>query len=74
MKGRSPRPSPTGIEPGVIYHVEELKRRLGWGTYAMRSARRAGLRVIYTAGRAYVRGDDAIAYFHDVGGQGEGRP
>ena len=54
------------IEPGVIYCLEEFKNRAGWSKHAMRTARRRGLRVIYTAGRAYVRGDDALDYFDKV--------
>jgi hypothetical protein len=50
------------VEPGCIYHVDELLRRLRWSRHAWRTARRNGLRVIRTAGRAYVSGDDVIAY------------
>jgi hypothetical protein len=55
--------TPGTIEPGVMYTLPEFRRRVGWGLYATRTARRNGLRVIRTAGRVYVRGDDALAYF-----------
>lgn len=60
------RTVPGEIAPGVIYTLEEFRRRIGWGLAAMRTARRNGLRVIYTAGRCYVRGDDALAYFDAI--------
>ena len=51
------------VQAGAIYRLDDFKRRVGWGSHAMRAARRNGLRVIYTGGRAYVRGDDAVQYF-----------
>lgn len=65
------RSTPAVIEAGCIYSVEEFRRRVGWGLHAMRTARRNGLRVIYTAGRCYVRGDDALAYFDRVAAETE---
>ncbi|MFT5093478.1 MAG: hypothetical protein ACKVII_26920 [Planctomycetales bacterium] len=54
--------TPGIVEPGCIYHVDELLTRLRWSRHAWRTARRNGLKVIRTAGRAYVSGDDVIAY------------
>lgn len=54
--------SPGVVEPGCIYHVDELLLRMRWSRHAWRTARRHGLKVIYTAGRAYVCGDDLIEY------------
>lgn len=45
------------------YSIKEVKRVMGWGDWAWREARGAGLRVLYLRGRAFVRGDDLIAYF-----------
>jgi hypothetical protein len=62
----SKKKSPGVIQRDTIYHIEALKQELGWSKHAMRTARRRGLTVIYTAGRAYVRGDDVLAYFDRV--------
>ncbi len=43
------------IEPGKIHTLGAFQDIFGWGPHAMRTARRNGFRVIYTAGRAYVR-------------------
>ena len=59
--------TPGIIEPGCVYHMDELLRRLRWSRHAWRTARRRGLKVIRTAGRAYVRGDDVIAYLVSQG-------
>jgi hypothetical protein len=59
------------IQPGVVYRLDEFRRITGWGLWAVRTARRNGLRVIRTAGRAYVRGDDALAYFDRLADEGQ---
>ncbi len=51
------------IEPGKLYLADEAKRRLRIGEWGWRKMRRAGLRVIYQNNRAYVMGDDLIAFF-----------
>lgn len=61
-KGTVVAASPGVISRGEVYQLPEFLRRVGWGRNAMRSARRAGLRVIRTNGRVYVAADDAIAY------------
>jgi hypothetical protein len=43
--------TPGAIEPGVLYTLDEIKRRSKLGEWALRTARRNGLRVIYTGGR-----------------------
>jgi hypothetical protein len=53
---------PGTVEPGVLYQIEEFKRRTGFGSHAMRSARRNGLRVRYLGGRAFVYADDFFTY------------
>jgi hypothetical protein len=55
------------IRAGELYPVEEAKRRLGWGSHAMRTARRAGLPVHYYSGRAFVIGDEVIAFIREQG-------
>lgn len=55
------------IEPDVLYPIMVARRLLGWGVHSMRAARRNGLRVRYTAGRAYVLGHDVIAYVSEKG-------
>lgn len=54
--------TPGIIQSDSLYHIEEMMRRLRWGKHAYRSAKRKGLPVIHTAGRAYVRGQDVIEY------------
>ena len=51
------------IEPGKLYSVDDFLARVRWAQWAFRTARRNGLKVIRTGGHAYVRGDDALAYF-----------
>lgn len=53
--------------PGVIAHDEvytlaEFRERVGWSDHSLRTARRNGLKVIYTNGRGYVRGIDFVRY------------
>lgn len=50
------------IEPNVLYRLEELKKRSGLGDWAMRTARKNGLKVIRKAGKAFVFGGDFIEY------------
>lgn len=55
------------IESGVIYPLDDFKARSGLGTAALRTARLEGLKVRYVGGRAYVAGDDFIAYVAEHG-------
>lgn len=55
--------SPGYIAPGHVYVADEVRSRLRIGAWAWRSMRRAGLRVRYVGGRAYVLGDDVIEFF-----------
>jgi len=54
--------SPGEIFLNAIYRVDELKRRMGWKDAAFRSARRSGLKVCRSGGRAYVLGKDLNDY------------
>ncbi len=53
--------------PGVIsrhevYTLDEFKQRTGLSEAALRTARRAGLKVDYRQGRAFIRGENWYAY------------
>jgi hypothetical protein len=50
------------VSPNELYTLEALKGRLGLREAALRSARRAGLKVYYKHGRGFVLGRDWIAY------------
>jgi hypothetical protein len=61
--------------PGVIlsdacYAKEEFLARTGFKQAAWRSARRNGLRVVETGGRAFVLGSDWIAYLSSIARDG----
>ena len=50
------------INPGELYTLESLKRRLGIRDSTLRAARRAGLQVYRKHGRGYVLGQEWIRY------------
>jgi hypothetical protein len=50
------------IQAGTAYSLAEFSRRVGLRDWAVRAARRAGLRVIHKHGRAFVLGSDWLAY------------
>lgn len=54
--------SPGVIEPGVLYSLAEFQSRTGLKRFALRTARKNGLQVRYTGGRAFVNGTDWIEY------------
>ena len=58
--------APGTIEHGVFYTLAEFQNRVRWNRHAMRQARKAGLRVRYMHGRAYVHGDDLFAYLNKL--------
>ena len=49
------------------YTLDEIKKRLGLGVAAMRTARRRGLKVRRIGRRAFVLGRDILAYLEDDG-------
>lgn len=65
-------PADRCILPEALYTLAALSVRTGLGTFALRSARREGLRVFRVGGRAFVRGADFIEYVVKAG-NGEGR-
>lgn len=50
------------INPEELYTLKAFTRRLGIGAATLRSARRAGLRVLYVHKHAYVYGRDWVDY------------
>lgn len=61
-KDQTIRYVPGTVEPGTLYLVTELKSRTGIGSWALRSARRDGLRIIRKCGRNWILGADFIAW------------
>lgn len=60
---------PAGIiHPDEWYTLAEAQARLGWGDWAMRSARRNGLRVTKIHNRSFVSGRDIIEYIDGAAG------
>jgi hypothetical protein len=54
------------IRAGELYRKDELLKRAGLHQAAWRTARRNGLRVLEANGRAYVRGEDWLAYLESL--------
>lgn len=50
-----------------LYTIDELKRRLGWGDHAWRTARREGLPVRRIGKRGYVSGRAVIEWIESAG-------
>jgi hypothetical protein len=55
------------IEPAALYPRTVFQRISGFGDGALAEARRAGLKVRYAHGRAFIFGGDAIAYIMENG-------
>ena len=53
---------PGEVHPAALYRIDELQARMGWTDSSFRSARRRGLIVRRDGKRAYVLGEDVIAY------------
>ena len=45
-----------------LYSLAEIKRRLGLGAHALRTARRHGLRVLHIGRNDFILGKDLIQY------------
>jgi hypothetical protein len=57
-----PRPGvPGAIVPDALYRLDEAAARAGWGSHALRAARRRGLKVHRFGKRGFVAGADLIA-------------
>jgi hypothetical protein len=60
--------SPVGeIQPETLYSLATAKRITGWGAASFRSARKAGLPIIYCGRQAFVKGAAIIAYIESNG-------
>jgi hypothetical protein len=65
-----PAPRPAGvIRDDTTYTLEEFRARTGLGEAWLRGARRSGLRVIYLAGRAFVRGRSFADFLERLGSE-----
>jgi hypothetical protein len=53
---------PGEVNPAALYRIDELQARMGWTDSSLRAARRRGLIVRRDGKRAYVLGEDVIAY------------
>lgn len=54
------------IRTDEVYRLSEVARRMGWGRYAMSTARRAGLPVRRLGRRSFVCGDELIEWLKAV--------
>lgn len=62
------------ITPESLYRLDDFQKLTGLGRWAMRTARRNGLKVRRIGGRAYVLGRDFIDYLDTLEvEEGEGR-
>jgi hypothetical protein len=59
---RAKRGSIGPIHPKVLYRMDDLLRRMGWGEAAFYAARRRGLKTHRVGKRTYALGSDVIAY------------
>ena len=50
------------IDADQVYSLGEFRRRTGMGVWALRSARKRGLKVRYTGGRGFVCGQDFLEF------------
>jgi hypothetical protein len=64
---------PAEIRADAAYSLDAFTQIVGFGRHAMRSARRAGLRVIYVQHRGFVLGRDFLAYLAAAAEKGDGR-
>ncbi|QDT79189.1 hypothetical protein Mal35_26440 [Gimesia maris] len=54
---------PTGqIEPQTLYSLEEFKQVSGMGNWALRQARKAGLKMLKIGNRKFVKGQAFIDF------------
>lgn len=50
------------IEPQTLYSLEEFKQVSGMGNWALRQARKAGLKMLKSGNRKFVKGQDFIDF------------
>lgn len=54
------------IEPQTLYSLEEFKQVSGMGNWALREARKAGLKMLKIGNRKYVKGQSFIDFLESV--------
>ena len=52
------------IQRDTVYPLHSFLARVGWGEFAMRSARRSGLKVIRAGKGVFIRGEDFIEWLN----------
>lgn len=57
-----PKSSPGVISRDEVYTLPELQQRLNLGAWAMRQARRAGLKTLKIGRNKFVRGSDVMDF------------
>jgi len=57
---------PQGIERGKTYVMDAFKQLSRWGDYAVRMAKKRGLRVRRAGGQSFVSGDDFFDYLDRI--------
>src|SRR5689334_23059542 len=60
--------APGVIEPGSLYTLSEFSARTGLGEWALRQARRKGLRMVRVGSAKFILGADFVAYINRVNG------
>ena len=60
---------PGVITPDAVYTLSEFQERTGLGRWAVKQARKAGLRTLRMHRRAFVRGRDFVDYLNAHGKQ-----
>lgn len=55
------------IEPDKLYSLEAFKKASGLKDWALRSARKAGLKMHQAGNRKFVKGQDFIDYLESLG-------
>ena len=66
---KSAEKTPSGeqvVQADAAYTLNEFRRRTGLGQAAMRSARKAGLAVIYVGGRGFVMGKSWLDHLTEL--------
>jgi hypothetical protein len=58
------------IKSDEVYTLEEFTRRTGLRDWAMRTARRAGLRTVRVGKRTFIHGRDFFTFLESQGSQG----
>jgi hypothetical protein len=60
------RPQGKSIDPQTLYALEEFKQVSGMGDWALRQARRAGLKMLKIGNRKYVKGQAFIDFLEST--------